>query len=213
MTVDVRRELRRRAIPPRAVLLERLHHDPVEIAAKLRCASFARRRSAGAARRRVGRRRACCSARRSACGGSVLADACAASRRTALAAASRDRTACAGEQLVEQHAERIDVACACRRRARSSRPAPGSCTRACRCICSSSREERLVGQPLLRRLGDAEVDDLRDRPAVLQRDQDVRRLQVAVDDRLSDARAAPRRQTCMNSSQPLAQSAGCARSQ
>ena len=34
------------------------------------------------------------------------------------------------------------------------------------------------------RLGDAEVDDLRHRPAVLDADQDVRRLEVAVDDAL-----------------------------
>ena len=42
---------------------------------------------------------------------------------------------------------------------------------------------RQVGEPLLlRRLGHAEVDDLRHRHAVVQRDEDVRRLEVAVDD-------------------------------
>ena len=45
-------------------------------------------------------------------------------------------------------------------------------------------EERLLGQPLLGRLGDAEVDDLGHRLAVVQRDQDVGRLEVAVDDPL-----------------------------
>ena len=43
-------------------------------------------------------------------------------------------------------------------------------------------EQRLVGELLAGRLGDAEVDHLRHRPAVVQRDQHVRRLEVAVDD-------------------------------
>ena len=50
--------------------------------------------------------------------------------------------------------------------------------------------QRLVGQPRAGRLGHAEVDDLRDRLAVVQGDQDVGRLEVAVDDRPSGGRAA-----------------------
>ena len=46
------------------------------------------------------------------------------------------------------------------------------------------RVEGLVGEGLPRRLGDAEVDDLGNRHTVVERDQDVRRLQVAVDDPL-----------------------------
>ena len=41
--------------------------------------------------------------------------------------------------------------------------------------------EGAVGQPLLDRLGDAEVDDLRHRLPVGHPDQDVARLEVAVD--------------------------------
>ena len=44
--------------------------------------------------------------------------------------------------------------------------------------------ERLVGQPPVHGLGDAEVDDLGDGLAVLDRDEDVRGLEVAVDDAL-----------------------------
>ena len=40
----------------------------------------------------------------------------------------------------------------------------------------------LLGQGLLDRLGNAEVDDFRGRPPILQRDQDVRRLEIAMDD-------------------------------
>ncbi len=56
------------------------------------------------------------------------------------------------------------------------------------------REHRLLGQPLGDRLGDAEVDHFRDRLAIVESDQHVGRLDVAVDhpllmrvlDRLAD---------------------------
>ena len=71
--------------------------------------------------------------------------------------------------------------------------------------CVELGEQRLLGQPLLRGLGDAEVDHLRHRLAVVERDQDVGRLDVAVDDallvrvldRLADvARTAPAARGC-----------------
>ena len=46
------------------------------------------------------------------------------------------------------------------------------------------RIDSAVGQAALRGFGDAEVNDLRNRHAVVQGDQNVRRLQVAVDDSL-----------------------------
>ena len=45
-------------------------------------------------------------------------------------------------------------------------------------------EQRPLGQPLLGRLGHAEVDHLGHRPVVVHGHQDVRRLDVAVDDPL-----------------------------
>ncbi len=45
-------------------------------------------------------------------------------------------------------------------------------------------EQRLLGQPLADRLGDAEVDDLGNGAVVVQRDQHVGRLDVAMDDSL-----------------------------
>ena len=46
------------------------------------------------------------------------------------------------------------------------------------------RVNRLVRQPALRRFGDAEINHLRHGHAVVQRDQDVRGLDVAMDDAL-----------------------------
>ena len=46
------------------------------------------------------------------------------------------------------------------------------------------RVNRLVRQPAFRRLGDAEINHLRHRHAVVQRDEDVRRLDVAMNDPL-----------------------------
>ena len=46
------------------------------------------------------------------------------------------------------------------------------------------REDGLLGQPLVRRLRNPEVDDLRDRAAVLDGHEHVRRLEVAMDDAL-----------------------------
>jgi hypothetical protein len=50
--------------------------------------------------------------------------------------------------------------------------------------CSNAGEQRLVGEAPLGGLGDAEVDHLGHGHAVVQRDEDVRRLDVAVDDAL-----------------------------
>ena len=51
-------------------------------------------------------------------------------------------------------------------------------------ISREPREERLIGELLVDRLGDAEVDDLGHRPAIVQRHQHVRRVDVAMDDAL-----------------------------
>lgn len=46
-------------------------------------------------------------------------------------------------------------------------------------------DERPVGEALVGRLGDGKVDDLRHRDAVVQRDENIRRFQVAMDDTLT----------------------------
>ena len=51
-------------------------------------------------------------------------------------------------------------------------------------ICRKLREQRLFGQSLIGRLGDAEVDDLGNGLAVVQRHQHVGRFEIAMNDSL-----------------------------
>ena len=106
MAPDVVGELRRRAVAALAVLLDRLEHDPVEVAAQ-----SARERG------RVGRARAGDRGRRAGRAWRSGPRGAAPRARGSGGAARRERRcdrllgqrAHAGEQLVEHHAERVDV--------------------------------------------------------------------------------------------------------
>ena len=74
--------------------------------------------------------------------------------------------------------------CGCRRPAPLSSACSGLMYSGVPTICAEAGEQRLLGQLLPGRLGHAEVDHLRHRLAVVERDQDVGRLEVAVDDPL-----------------------------
>ena len=74
---------------------------------------------------------------------------------------------CANEQFVEQHAQRIDVAAGVDIQRRSTSACSGLMYSGVPIIWPMLGEERLLGQPLLGRLGDAEVDDLGHRLAVV----------------------------------------------
>ena len=89
----------------------------------------------------------------------------------------------AGEQFVEQHAQRVDVAAGVDVQAAHLGLLGAHVQRRADHLAEAG-EERLLGQLLTDGLGDAEVDDLGHRHAVVQRDQDVGRLEVAVDDPL-----------------------------
>ena len=89
----------------------------------------------------------------------------------------------AGQQLVQQHAQRVDVAAGVdvevvQLRLLGAHVLQRADHRA------ELGEQRLLGQLLAGRLGHAEVDHLRHRLAVVQGDQHVGRLEVAVDDPL-----------------------------
>jgi hypothetical protein len=121
-------------------------------------------------------------------------------RRSSLAAGTAARS---DQQLVEHHAQRIHVRCACRSRLGvPCPPARAACTRACRWQaallgCAPRLPSSMSSDPS--RLRQAEVQDLRNRCcSPSRRDQHVAGLEVAVDHaplvRVLDAFA----QTCLD---------------
>jgi hypothetical protein len=125
-----------------------------------------------------------------------------ASTRASRASAARPRGSCAaapgsrpaaplrdverlgaGQQFVEQHAERIDVGARVDVEPRHLRLLGRHVLGRAEDL-RVLREQRLLGQLGAGRLGDAEVDHLRHRHAVVQRHQHVARLDVAMDDAL-----------------------------
>jgi tetratricopeptide (TPR) repeat protein len=87
----------------------------------------------------------------------------------------------AGQQLVEQHAQAVDVAARVDVQPAHLRLLGAHVERRADHLLEL-RINRLLDQPSLRRLGHAKVDHLRHRLPVVDRDEDVRRLQIAVDD-------------------------------
>jgi hypothetical protein len=90
----------------------------------------------------------------------------------------------AREQLVEEDAQRVDVGARVHVEAAELRLLGRHVLRRPDDLPELG-EERLLREPAVRGLGDPEVDHLRHRLAVVERDEDVRRLQVAVDDALA----------------------------
>ena len=160
---DVGAECRRRVVAPRTVLLERAHHDPIEFAAQ-----------DATAHRRDPRRRP----RRH-----VLADRAEQLGVALLQRAVDVERLGPRQQLVEQHAERVDVG------ARVD-VEPGLLGLLGRHVVGRAdhlliaREQRLLRELRVGRLRDAEVDDRRLGLAVVQRDEHVGRLDVTMDDAL-----------------------------
>ncbi len=87
------------------------------------------------------------------------------------------------EQFVQQYAQRIDVAARVDIEARHFRLL-GTHVQRRPDHLGEGREQRLLGELLVGRFGDAEIDHLGNRPAIVERDQHIRRLDVAVDDPL-----------------------------
>src|SRR3989442_1482153 len=87
------------------------------------------------------------------------------------------------QQLVEQHAQAVDVRPRINVQPAHLRLLGADVSRRADELLEL-REHRLVRQLLLRGLGDAEINHLRHRFAVVQRDENVRGLDVAMDDAL-----------------------------
>ncbi len=162
-----------------AVLLQRLHHDPIQFAThQLRQPRRLRPPVGGQRRQAVRRAQLRARFRRL-----LLADHPEHLQHAGLGQLHAPERRAAGQQLVQQHPQRVDVAPRVDvelvdlrllgrhvfQRA-DDRPEPG--------------DQRPVGQLWPGRLGHAEVDDLRHRLAVIEGDQHVGGLEVAVDDAL-----------------------------
>src|SRR5262249_12444404 len=89
----------------------------------------------------------------------------------------------AGQQLVQEDAERVDVAARVDVQLVDLRLLGRHVLQRAYDIAKAG-DQRLLGQALPGRLGDAKVDDLRHRPAVVDGDQHVGRLGGVVDGRL-----------------------------
>ena len=87
------------------------------------------------------------------------------------------------EQFVKQHAQRVNIAARVDVQPAHFRLLRAHVRRRADELLEC-REQRLVGQSPLRGLGDSEINHLRHRHAVVQRYQDVRWLDVAMDDSL-----------------------------
>ncbi len=180
MAADVLRQRAGGFVAPATILLETAHDDPVEIAAQQQ-REFARYRHCGAWATLVRSSRPSELTRADGRGGStsrILRRISSKPSRSIVAVIDR---LMAGQQFVEQHTEAVDVAARIDveigdlglLRARIRRRADERV---------EASEERLVREPALRRLRDAEVDHLRHGHAVVDRDENVRGLDVAVDD-------------------------------
>ncbi len=112
-----------------------------------------------------------------------LADRPADGLQTAFDQFLRIEGRAAGQQLIEQHAQAVDVAARVNVQPAHLRLLGAHVGRRADELVQL-RIDRRVGQPALGRLGDAEINHLGHRHAIVQRDQDVRGLDVAVDDAL-----------------------------
>ena len=129
VALHVRRQAVGRLVAAVAVLLQRLHHDPVQLAAHQPAQLRRLRAAVGRDRGQLlGRAQPRARPRRL-----LLADDPQHLRRrpprSSRFLGERRR---AGQQLVQEHAQASRCRCGCRCRGCSARPAPGSCTPACR---------------------------------------------------------------------------------
>ena len=180
VSVDVVGQRRRGCVAAGAVLLHRLHDDPVDVSAeelheslRIDPATLRDLVQPVTERAQTGRRR----------GRVLLAEDAHHLDERGRSQTVRLEGGCPREQLVQQHAEGVDVAPPVHLEAAHLGLLGAHVGRRADEL-AVLREERPLGQPMARRLGDAEVDHLRDGHAVMKRDHHVGGLQVAVDDAL-----------------------------
>ena len=176
MPHDVLRERRRRGVAPPGFLLQRLHHDPVEVtfeqpdrSGKVRAQSRlrARRGETGHARARLRRH--------------FLTDAPLEFRQRRGLELRGIQRRHAGEQFVEQHAQRVNIRARVHLRPAQPRLLRTHIRRRAHEL-AQSRVQRRPGVHAAHGLGDSKINDHRPRLTVGFTDEDVRRLQIPVND-------------------------------
>ncbi len=170
-----------RLVTAASVLLQTLHHDPVKVAFEqadqLRRLGGTARGSGGEFFDREGRQA------RARAHRFLLADRFAHGINALRQQLLRIKRRAARQQFIKQHAQAVNVAARI-----NIKPAHlrllGAHIRRCPDEMMQLRVNGRFGKTALRRLGDAEVNHLGHRHAVVQRDQDVGRLDVAMDNPL-----------------------------
>ena len=87
-----------------------------------------------------------------------------------------------GQQFVKQHAQAVNVAARVNVQAAQFRLLRAHVGGRADDLFVSGKKRFVRQRHCLRRLGDAEINDLRHRHAIVERDEDVGRLDVAMDD-------------------------------
>jgi len=168
-----------RLVPPRPVLLQALHHDPVDLAPH----QFRQPRRLGPPRRRDLRQVARAREPHAGPRRLLLLDQPHQLAQRSLAQPLPLQRRRAGQQLIKQHPERVNVAPrvhpeGVHLRLLGAHVLEGADQGA------ELGEQGSLGQSLLDGLGHAEVDHLGHRSVVVHRDEHVRWLDIAVDDPL-----------------------------
>ena len=177
MPFDVVRQFGSRVVAHLALAGGRLESDPVEVAAQRPQRARRARRPQGGARGALAR--------------SESAPARGGRRHFALGHLPQDlqqalprpsERTLADQELEQQHSQRIDVGARVRIGAiRRRRGGDRLGTQIGRCSDDHAEDRRRrIGRLAIEHFGDSEVDDLRHRATLLGRDQDVRRLDVAM---------------------------------
>ena len=169
-------------VSAKAVLLEGLHHDPVEVAAEGSSQAGGIDAVAGGHGGALGAFEG-----RHARGGPGRIDLADHAAHLVVTGAEEGlgiERRCPREELVKDARPASRCRSGCRHRGRSRRPAPARCRVRRPDELLEAREEGLVGEALLGGLGDSEVDDLGHGAVAVQGHEDVGGLEIAVNDAL-----------------------------
>ncbi len=177
--LDIDGEVAGGVVAAGAVLFERFHHDPIQVASDLVNELRGHGATLPGNRRKVRRLHGA-----QFCGGALrllFADGPTHRIEAGFGQLGGVKWRLAGEQLVQEHAQGINIAPRVHIQA-AHLGLFGAHVSGCANKLLQLSEDGFVGQPLVDGLGDAKINDFRHRHAVMKGDQNVRRFDIAVDD-------------------------------